>query len=166
MKHSKTTIILTIIISILLFVLGFIIFGDIYEFILPKVDNGFYQVTELNGPFMSSLIFSITLGLTPVLLLLTWQLAPIILKSKKITSIVTVVVCMTLAILVRQQMIKSYFSRLTTLSGEKLKVSYPMNQVNFEYYLLGGLCIGCIISYFLFKQKKGFISVGFSQHTL
>ena len=102
MKHSKTTIILTIVISILLFVLGFIIFGDVYEFILPKVDNGFYQVTAINEQFIPSLVFSVALGLTPLLLLLTWRLSPIILKSKKIASIVTVVICMTLAIMIRR----------------------------------------------------------------
>ncbi len=43
---------------------------------------------------------------------------------------------MILANLIRQQMIKSHFSTLTTnlnLPDKKLEIGYPLNQVNFQY---------------------------------
>ncbi|MCC6289677.1 MAG: hypothetical protein IT249_17505 [Chitinophagaceae bacterium] len=157
MKHSKTTIILTILISIALFVLGLFTFDRLFEIILPKVDGGFYQVTELGGQFKTTLLFSFVLGLTPFLILLTWRLAPIISRSKKLASVLTVIVCMTGAIIVRQQILKSCFTGLTknfTSTVDKMNVSYPVDQINFEYYLFGELIVGCPISYFLLRQKK------------
>lgn len=157
MKHPNTTIILTILVSIGLFVFGIFSFGNIYETLLPKVDNGFYQVTELDGQFKTSLIFSLVLSLTPIFIWLTWRVASITLIRNRIFSILTVVVCMILAILLRQQSIKFYFRGLSShenASSDNIRMNYPIDTVHFEYYLLGGLCVGCIISYFLFRQKK------------
>ena len=157
MKHSKTTIILTILISIALFAMGLFTFDRLFEIILPKVDGGFYQAIELGRQFRTTLLLSLALGLTPFFILLTWRRSPIISKSKKLASVLTIIVCMALAIIVRQQILKSYFTGLTknlTSTVDKINVSYPLDQVNFEYYLFGGLIVGCFISYFLFRLKR------------
>lgn len=157
MKQSKTAIILAIAISVILFLTGFLTSGIIYVYLLPKVDNVFYQDAELNGHFISTLIFSVTLALIPILLLLTWRLSPITEKRKKAASVVTVVLCMATSLVVRQQIIKSYLSKLAitmNLSNEKSHIIYPIDKVNFELYLVLGLCVGCVVSYFLYKQEK------------
>ena len=64
---------------------------------------------------------------------------------------------MTLAVFLRQQLIKSTFDGLTNLknpSGETIHNSFPIENLNFEYYLLGGLVLGCVMTYFMFKGKK------------
>lgn len=156
MKQSKTTIILTIIIALVLFVFSFYTFGDVFDAMLPEVDNGRYQVTEINGVFKEALIFSLVLGLMPVFIVTTWRFSPIILKSRRVASIAIVVVFMVLAIMVRQQRIKSYFNNFANLNspGSKINVSFPADELYFEYYLLGGLCVGCFISFIIFRDKK------------
>lgn len=157
MKHAKTTIILTILFSITLFISGLLTFERFFETILPKVDGGFYQVTEIGGEFKTMLLFSSVFALTPFLILLTWRYSPIVSVSKKLASVLTIVVCMTLAIILRQQIIKSYFTGLTknfNSTVDKINVNYPVDQVNFEYYLFGGLIVGCLISCFFLRQKR------------
>ena len=160
MKHSKTTIILTILISIALFVVGFFSFGNINEALLPKVDNCYYQVAELGGQFKTLLVFAFILSLTPICIWATWRVAPIILNRHRVFSILTVVSCMTVAILVRQQSIRSYFSKLISFVGStsgSLMLTYPIDKVHFEYYLLGGLCTGCMF-HISFSDKKQYRS--------
>lgn len=157
MKHVKITIILTIFISIALFVVAFFSFGTIYESLLPRVNNGFYQASEFIGLFDTSLVPALVIGLIPLLIWTTWRLANITSNRQKILSISIVIICITLAVLVRREMIKFYFAGLTgkteTING-KIYVSFPLNKVNFEFYMYGGLIIGCLISYLLFRQRK------------
>lgn len=157
MKRSKNKIILTVLISILLFVSGLFVSGGIYDMLLPKIDNSSFQITEIGDPFRISVFFSFVLGLTPIFIWTTWLLTPIVVKSKRFLCAVIIIICMALAIFIRQQAIRSNLSRLTTnisSTKDQLNVSYPIDKVHFEYYMLGGLFIGCIISYFLFRQKS------------
>lgn len=157
MKYSRTAIILTTLCSIILFTLGIVTFSQVFELILPKVEGGFYQVLEVNESFKTAILFSVPLGLTPVLIYLTWLYSPIISRQKRLSSILIVITCITLAIIVRHQMIRSYFTGLlntSTSSIEKINVNYPMSEVHLEYYLFAGLSIGCIISYYLLRHKK------------
>ncbi|MFT3681026.1 MAG: hypothetical protein QM791_12180 [Ferruginibacter sp.] len=157
MNNSKITIILIVLISIVLFVLGLFLFGNIYEILLPKPDNGFYQETASGGQFKRSLIFAVVFGLTPIFIWATWRLAPITLKLQKNYTILTVIVCILLAVVLRQQLLKLYFSRFTNninSTTANLHVGYPIDKVYFEYYMFGGLIMGCLISYLLFRQRK------------
>ena len=157
MKHSYTTNILILLFSVALFILGFFTFSSLFEVILPKIDGGFYQVTEHGELFRTSIIFSLVLGLTPFLIHITWRYSPILNKKRKIVCVLTVVISMLIAIIIRQQMLKSYFVSQTNNfppNIEKLHLSYPMKDVNIEYYLLGGLISGCLISFLLLRQKR------------
>jgi hypothetical protein len=153
MKHPKSKILLTIAFSVALFVFGMFIYGQYPELLLPKVDGGFYQVTEIAGSFKATFIFSLVLSLAPLSLYLVWQFSPVISRTKKMISIGIVIVCLVLAIIGRQQMIKSYFTSLLN-NVDNIRVSYPLNEVHFEYYLFLGLCIGCCISFFALRQKR------------
>lgn len=114
-------------------------------------------MTEFGGPFYTKLLFSLVLGLTPVFIFLTWRLSPIVSRNRKLASVLTVVLFMILSIIVRQQILISYFTRLTKSFNsalDKVNVSYPVDHFNFEYYLFGGLIMGCLISLFLLRQKR------------
>lgn len=157
MKNSKTKILLAFFISLILFLSVYYTFGDLFEFMLPKVDNGYYSSTNFFEQFRIVLLSSLTFGLIPFFALLTWRITPIVSKKEKIISILIVLTSMALAILVRQQMIRSYFSSMArglNSASEKVTINYPLSKINFEYYLFTGLCIGCIISYVVFKQKS------------
>lgn len=158
MKHSKTTIILSIFISMAFFALGLFTFDKLRELILPKVDGGFYQVLEINTGFKMSLLFSLVLGLTPIAIYLLWQYSPIVSKQKRLSSILLIILCLVLAMIARHQMIKSYFARVVSNSSssiEKVNVNFTMEDVHLEYYLFLGLCLGCIISFWTLRQKRG-----------
>lgn len=156
MIRHKGTVFLTITISFILFLVCFITYGNIYDFMLPKVENVSYQTTELNQLFLQSLVFSVSIATIPVLLLLIWRFSPITSKNKKIASIATVIFCILATALIRVQIIKNYLKMLVSnvnSLNDKALVSYPINRVYFEYYIILGICIGCVVSHFLFRQN-------------
>jgi hypothetical protein len=62
---------------------------------------------------------------------------------------------MALAIIVRQLMLRLYFTGLTKESlVDNAQVLYPLDQVHFEYYLLAGIIVGCFISYLSLREKR------------
>jgi len=156
MTNKKTTLILTIITSIVLFTLTLTQFGKLFELLLPKIENLQYQTSEIGSQFRLVLFFSIVIGLTPILLYMTWRLARIEIKKRRIFSGLIVIVFMVLAIVLRQQLIKSTFKSLTNLktqTGETIYNSFAIENLHFEFYLFGGLILGCIVSFFTLKDK-------------
>jgi len=156
MTNKKTTLILTIVTSIVLFILTLTIFGKFFELLLPKIKNLQYQTTEMSSQFRLVLFFSIVIGLAPILLYLTWRLARIEITKRRIFSGLIVMVFMVIAIIFRQQLIKSTFKGLTNLktqTGETIYNSFAIENLHFEYYLLGGLIFGCIVSFFTLRDK-------------
>ncbi|MGH2565359.1 MAG: hypothetical protein ACRDE5_12640, partial [Ginsengibacter sp.] len=60
------------------------------------------------------------------------------------------------SIVVRHEEVKTYFNSIAkklVASNNNMTFTYPIDPVNFVYYMLAGLCIGCIVSYFLFKER-------------
>lgn len=156
MKNKKTTLILTIITSIVLFILTLTQFGKLFEILLPKIENLQYQTSEMGSQFRLVLFFSIVIALTPILLFITWRIARIEIIKRRILSGIIVIVLMILAIVLRQQLIKSTFKSLTNLktqTGETIYNSIAIENLHFEYYLLGGLILGCMVSFFVLKNK-------------
>lgn len=153
MANNKITLILTIFASLVLFILTFTQFGKLFELLMPKFENFQYQTTEIGSQFKFALFFSIVIGLTPILLYLTWRLGRIEKTKRRMFSGLIVVVFMTVSIVLRQQ----FFIRLTNLktqSGETIYNSFTIENLYFEYYLLGGLVLGCIVSFFSLKDKE------------
>jgi len=157
MVNNKTTLILIIFTSLVLFILTFTQFGKLFELIMPKIENLQYQTTEIGSQFKLALFFSIVIGLMPILLYLTWRLGRIEKTKRRMFSGLIVIVFMTISIVLRQQFIKLTFNRLTNLktqTGETIYNSFGVENLNFEYYLLGGLVLGCIVSFFSERQRS------------
>jgi hypothetical protein len=157
MKYTDAIFIQTILFAIAVFILGQLVFENLFTFFEPSVSGIVFQIKENNTGLKSSILFSISLLLAPVMLLLVWLLSAIISPQRKIASVVTVFVCMCVGMYVRHVQVKTYFTMLqkTYFSLQsKADVIYPIDPANFVYYMFGGLCVGCIISYFLFRQKK------------
>jgi len=156
-KQYRAIIFYTLLFSIILFVLGQIFYGIFFELAVPKVEGAFYRVVEFNNPFRASILFSFILALVPLFILLTWRLASIAVLNKKLLTIFIAVICMASAVFIRQVMIRSYLKALTKSvnnHAQQLQVNYPVDQLYFEYCMFGGLCIGCLLSYFLFRAKQ------------
>ena len=155
MKSFKIIYIQTGLLSIALFILGQFISFTVFQFFEPKVDGITFQITEHNGKIKASLLFSLLLGLIPVLTILTWKLGRIASLNRKIASIFTILIFLVIPILIRHTAVKSYLAGLSKrLIAQKTNMTYPIDPINFVYYMFIGLCFGYIISYFLFRTKR------------
>lgn len=131
-------------------------FRNLFEMILPNIKNLKYQTSNLNGLFKLRLYFSIVVGLAPILLYITWILAPITNTKNRIFSGLIVIVFMIVAIVFRQMTIISTFNKLTNLkteTGETISNFFPMDNLHFEYYIFCGLLLSCILNFVMFKDK-------------
>ncbi len=157
MSDSGKIYIQTLILAVALFILGQIVFIKFFQFLEPNVNGVLFQISERKGKIKTSLLFSLTLALVPILLILTWQLSPISLLSKKIGSGLTILIFILLAIWVHRQAVKSYFSKIDKeliSANNNTNVIYPIDPAPFVYYMFAGLLLGCVVSYFFFHQRK------------
>lgn len=157
MKFSAKKFIQIVIVSIAFFILGQLVFIRLFEFFEPGVEGILFRVTEINKKMKTSILFSLTLVFIPLLTILTWRLAPIISITKKIASALSILIFIIAAIFLRHEEVKTFFIRVVkpiVLANNKTNVTYPIDPVNFVYYMLAGLCVGCLVSYFLFRQNK------------
>ena len=68
-----------------------------------------------------------------------------------------ILIFIAIGIFARHQQVKIYFTTVikpALLTNGKTSVTYPIDPVNFVYYIFSGLFIGCIVSYISFKKKK------------
>jgi hypothetical protein len=123
---------------------------------MSRIENLQYQATDIGSQFKLAIFFSIVIGLTPILLYVTWRLGRIEKTKRRIYSGLIVVVFMAISVALRQYLIKSTFSRPTDLKAQTdgtIYSSFALENLNFESYLLGGLILGCVVSYLFLKDK-------------
>jgi hypothetical protein len=157
LNRSITIFFWTLLSSIALFAIGQILFVTAFKFFEPQVDGILFQITEHSAAVKTSVLFSSTLALIPVLMVLTWRLAHIIELNKKIASALVILIFIVTGIFARHQEVKIYFTTVVkpaVLTNGRTSMTYPIDPVNFVYYIFSGLCIGCIVSYILFKKKR------------
>ena len=157
MNPSKTIYIWTFVVSIALFALGQLLFARAFNFFEPHVDGILFQITEHSSVLKTSILFSLSVALIPILIVMTWQLAHIISVNKKIASALMILIFIAIGIFARHQEVKIYFTTVVKpalLTNGRTSIAYPIDPVNFVYYIFSGLFIGCIVSCILFKKKK------------
>ena len=157
LQNTRTTLIATGMLSIALFLLGQFLFITLFEFFEPKIGGISFQIMEQHKKIKTSVLFSITLACIPVLTLLSWRLGQIVSPNKRVASVLTILLFISTAIFLRHQAVKSYFTRVVkpiiSLPDGKM-FNYPIDPVNFVYYIFVGFCIGCIASIFIYRQQK------------
>lgn len=160
MTNKKAALVIIITTSLVLFILTLTQFSKLFDLLLPKIENLQYQTNEIGSQFKLGLFFSIVIGLTPIFLYLTWQLGRIEIIKRRMYSGLIVVGFMTISIILRQQVIKWTYklTNLETQTEETIHNSFAIENLNFEYYLLVGLILGCIVSFLSLRDKelKGF----------
>lgn len=149
----KRTILLCSGIAILLFIASFYWNDFIWNFLFSffRTSNLLFVSTEINGTFLSVLKLSLSIAFVPLLLLAIWLGGNIVLLRKRLFSIITVLICIFLALAFNILRIQSHNITITDLNG---KVSFPMQNLNFDMAIIAGTVIGGIIAYFIFKSKK------------
>lgn len=156
MTNKKTTLVLTILTSLVLFILTFTQFGKLFDFLIPRIENLQYETTNMTSHFKIAIFLSIIIGLTPILLYLTWRLGRIEKTKSRIYSGLIVIGFMAVSVVARQNLIRLSLYGLTNLktqTGETTYCSFAIENLNFENYLLGGLVLGCIVSYLFLKKQ-------------
>lgn len=156
MKSSKSIIIAVLTISLVLFLTGQFAYRYFFHFAEPTVDGILFKVTNGAGAIKTSLLFSSGLFLIPILAYTVWKLAPINSSQRRIGSILIVLLFISIAIFVRHQEVKTYFTRVVRpalLTNGKTPIDYPIDPVNFVYYIFGGLFLGLIVSWLLLRQR-------------
>jgi hypothetical protein len=155
--RSKTIFIWTLLISVSLSALGQLLFVEMFKLFEPQVDGILFQITERKATVRTSVQFSLLLFLIPIFIIMTWRLAHIISLNKKIASALFILIFITIGIFARHQEVKIYFTtvvRPALLTNGKTSIIYPIDPINFVYYMLAGLMTGCILAVICFGQRK------------
>ena len=157
MKTSTLTTILTILLSVILFFIGIYFYRQFFEWTLPNIDGMKFQVTSLGGQFNGMLIFALTLALIPISSYFTWKFAPIIITKRKVLNILILLACIILCTVVRREWLifqsNRYLKGLSQGFDNKFQFQIPIENFNVTNYMLLGLLIGTVISYFSLKQN-------------
>lgn len=140
-------------VCILFFFLGFIGYPSFYELVLPDLFSVKYQMDLVKLEDRQTL-FAGVWALVPFLIFFTWQIIPLYSGDKKTFTVFIVIICMVLATYTRYKMLVYHFNKMAdSFSDKSAYLSFPFEQLNFEWYLAGGLLTGCIISYLAFHNK-------------
>ncbi len=152
MKNWKNTLLFTVLLPIGFFILGVMVYETFLALILPKSEHSAFSTSGLSTLLFQKIYFSLALALIPVFLYITWRISPIISTPKKIKSVILVSICLVVSVILRQQIISSNLNSFH--SPTNITNTFPIENLHFHFYLLGGLLIGCLLSFLLFKQKK------------
>jgi len=140
-----------------IFAMGQLLFVNAFKFFEPKIDGILFQIKESSESVKTSILFSLSFALIPILIVLTWRLTPITSLNKKLFSALLVLVFIVIAIIARHEEVKTYFTTVVkpaVLTNGRTSITYPIDPVNFVYYITSGLFIGCAVSYVLFRPKN------------
>lgn len=154
---NKVSLIVTFIIALVLFSITFFQWNSIADILIPNDGNIQYSSISLRANLQVVLFFSMVVGMTPILLFLLWSLSSIHTLINRFLSSLIVVLLMTTALFLRFWFLKITAKRLSnysTLNDEKVFIYLAIENLNYEYYLLIGLALGCIISFFIFKANN------------
>jgi hypothetical protein len=152
MKNLKNTLLFTLLLPIGFFILGVAVYETFLALILPKSEHSGFSTNGLSTFLVQKIYFSVTLALIPVFLHITWRISPILSASQKIKSVSLVSICLLVSIILRRQIISSNLNSIH-LSND-IANTFPIENLHFHFYLLGGLLVGCLLSFLLFKQKR------------
>ena len=157
MKPSFKIYAAAAVMGMLLFTAGKWLFVHLFGFFEPTVNGISFQIIERPGIIKTSTLFAGALVLMPALTAMIIRFAPIVSAGRKTAAVATVLIFTVLAIFLRHQEVKSYFTYLVNnnnlLHGNS-SVIYPIDPVNFVYYMMGGFSVGCMVAFFLFRRRK------------
>lgn len=146
----KKTYLVLVVSSLILFIAGLYSYGLFFQLVLPK--NGNLQIinTSLNEQFRNHLYYSVFLGLLPITLYLTWICGKIDSIKKRIITIFIVIMTIISALLLRLYMIHLVTDYVVS---DKITNAMSVDSLKFAQFMFGGLLLGLLISWIIFRRK-------------
>lgn len=152
--NSSASLIKPLFLCAVFFFLGFLFYPLFYQFALPGVTGIQYNI-DLTTLGKKQDLFGMVIAMIPVFLLLTWRLIPLYDYHKKTFSALIVLVCMAFATYLRHKILAGDFTNMVqSQSDTSYMIDISFEQLDFEWYLAGGLVSGCLISYLAFHNTR------------
>jgi len=142
---------------IVIFIIGKLLFTTVFSFFEPSVPGIQFSIIERNPVWKTSWVFAALLALIPLSLLAIWRLGNIISTTKRLLSVIIVFLLLAAAIYIRHMQVRNYFNRVVVPFFQKkgqTNVVYPIDPVNFVYYMVSGLLAGLIICWLAFRRRR------------
>ena len=142
---------------IVIFIIGKLLFTTVFGFFEPSVPGIQFSIIERNPVWRTSWVFAALLALIPLSLLLIWRLGNIISTAKRLLSVIIVFLLLAAAIYIRHMQVRNYFNRVVVPFFQKkgqTNVVYPIDPVNFVYYMATGLFAGLVICWLVFRRRR------------
>ena len=142
---------------IVIFIIGKLLFTTVFSFFEPSVPGIQFSIIERNPVWRTSWVFAALLALIPLSLLAIWRLGNIISTTKRLLSVIIVFLLLAAAIYIRHMQVRNYFNRVVVPFFQKkgqTNVVYPIDPVNFVYYMVSGLLAGLIICWLAFRRRR------------
>jgi len=140
MKPTTLTTVLIILLSAILFFIGMYLYGQFYEWTLPKIDGMQFLVTSLGGQFNGVLTFALTLALIPISTFFTWKFAPITMPKRKLLNIAILLVSVIVGAIARREWLifqsNRYLKGLSNGFENKFQLQIPIENFNVTNYML------------------------------
>ncbi|HNP54429.1 MAG TPA: hypothetical protein PKK69_07420 [Ferruginibacter sp.] len=133
--------------------LAFLFYDDIMNALLPDVQGGYFLDNLTEDKFDRLLIFCLGLAVMPVCLVSSWTFFPISEPSRRSLSVMLTIACIAAAVLYRYFDVRSFFeSRENPASS--FAVTFPLDELNYEYYILGAFVLALIGSYLFLRDPN------------
>lgn len=153
MKRPVAIVLQLSLAAIALFILGIVIYPSLFLLLEPKVQGIDFVITDMGRYINTSLLFPLILALSPVLVFFTWKQGAIVSPGRKLTALLIILAFIIIAIFLRHLAVKAYFTHIAKeIAPIGTHISYPIDPVNFVYYMIAGLCIGCVVACFLLRK--------------
>lgn len=156
-KVSIRALLITLLISLMLFAVGIYSYPTFLSFMIPALPGAIYHVTRFETSFEQANLFAIVCASVPFACYCIWTVLPNLTRSKKILSVVLIVITMLTTVLIRRYFLLRELSGLTGANqGLKIKtsISTTFENLNFEYWLTVGLLAGSVLCYLFFRNKN------------
>jgi len=151
----RTTWIALLCISI--FIIAKLLFTTVFGFFEPAISGIQFSIIDRNPVWRTSWLFAALLALIPLSLLVVWRLGNIISTAKRLLSVIIIFLLISIAIYLRHLQVRNYFIRVVVPFFQKkgqTNVVYPIDPVNFVYYMATGLLAGLVIGWLLLRDRR------------
>jgi len=142
--------------TIIFLIIGYLIRDHFLILSLEEIKNSQINFpNKLGGQFRSHILFSMSIGIIPLLYLIVNKLTKINFMKQGLISCGIIIVCGISLWQFRIFQLNNRFQKLSEFDiGNGIQVEMSFGSLDFELYLFIGFIIGTILSIFIFKNKR------------
>ncbi|GAA4279173.1 hypothetical protein [Aquimarina mytili] len=142
---------------IVLTVIGFLIRGSFLDISFSQLNKRDIEIISytMNGQFKSHLIFALSIGIVPLLYLISDKFSKLKSLNQTLATLGIIFGCGILSWQLRMFQLNNQLQRLSEFDlGNGIKNSMDFQNLSFGRYLFVGFLIGTLISVLLFRMKN------------